>query len=134
MRSLRAFVQALALTSCAAVKFFGYYGANLTANSQYSNLYQADTIAEALAAHAAGQVSLLGVYGAFFTGAVNATVLLPDWQAQWAALAAEAAPHLQSGVLLGFNLGGCGCVCVRASGGVAAVSSPSSSSSPSFRR
>lgn len=107
MRSLRAFVQALALTSClAAPKYFGYYGANLTANSQYSNLYQADTIAEALAAHAAGQVSLLGVYGAFFTGAINATVLLPDWEAQWAALAAEAAPHLQSGVILGFNLGG----------------------------
>ena len=32
-------------------------------------------------------------------------VLRPDWQASWGALAAQAAPLLESGVIMGFNLG-----------------------------
>jgi hypothetical protein len=99
----------LAAARCAALArsalLFGCYGDNLTA-TPYATIHQADTPADAEAAFAAFKVpSLLSVYSAVFQGAPGRLVLQPQWQAQLAALAASAAPLLQSGALLGFNLG-----------------------------
>ena len=92
-------------SAAATLAYFGFYSANLTENSAYSNLYQAGSLADAAAAHAAGQFSLLLVYDAFFTSAPNRMVLRADYAARWAALAEAARAPLAAGWLLGFNLG-----------------------------
>lgn len=85
---------------------FGYYSAALDATAAYSNVFQADTLADASDAWAAhGIPSLLLTFDAFFASAPNRMVLAPDWRARWAALAASAAPFVANGTLLGFNLG-----------------------------
>lgn len=86
-------------------KYFGYYSAILSETAAYSSIYQADTLADAVQASAKGLPSLLLVYDAFFTTAPKRKVLYPDWPARWQSLAAQAAPFLQNGTLLGFNLG-----------------------------
>ena len=88
-----------------SLSLFGFYSANLTLTASYSNLYQADTIAEAQAAHAVGQKTLLLVYDAFFMSVPNQIILRPDWLSSWEALATQAAPLIASGDLYGFNLG-----------------------------
>ncbi len=94
-------------SSSPAVRF-GYYSANITATAPYTTVYQANSLSDAAYAYAAtgGQArSLLLTYKAFFTSAPGRMILRPDWQAQWGALAAAAAPFLANGTLLGFNLG-----------------------------
>jgi hypothetical protein len=89
----------------AKAAYFGFYSANLTSNAPYSNLFQADTISDALTAETSGQHSLLLTYSAFFVSAPNRLVLAPDFEARWAALAALSAPLIANGTLLGFNMG-----------------------------
>ena len=88
-----------------SLSWFGFYSANLSSTSSFSNLFQADTISEAQYAKSVGQKSLLLVYDAFFTSVPNRMILRPDWSSSWTALAAEALPLVTSGVVLGFNLG-----------------------------
>ena len=102
----RALVAALlAAASAHGVSLFGFYSADLSATASYSNLFQADSVADVQRAHAAGQHALLLTYDAFFTSVPNRMVLRPDYAAAWDALAAQAAPLLADGSLWGFNLG-----------------------------
>jgi len=107
MRSPRAPAAALLLfaTSARGVSLFGFYSANLSATAGFSNLFQADSVADVQRAHAAGQRVLLLTYDAFFMSVPGRMVLRPDYEARWAALAAQAAPLLADGSLWGFNLG-----------------------------
>ena len=95
----------LAATSVRGVSLFGFYSADLSATAAFSNLFQADSVADVQSAHAAGQRVLLLTYDAFFTSVPSRMVLRPDYEARWAALAAQAAPLLADGSLYGFNLG-----------------------------
>ena len=95
----------LAATSARGVSLFGFYSADLSATAAFSNLFQADSVADVQSAHAAGQRVLLLTYDAFFTSVPSRMVLRPDYEARWAALAAQAAPLLADGSLYGFNLG-----------------------------
>ena len=88
-----------------SLAYFGFYSANISVNAPYSNLYQASSLDDAAAAHAAGMRSLLLVFDAFFVSAPNALVLRSDYAARWAAMAAAARGPLAAGWLLGFNLG-----------------------------
>jgi hypothetical protein len=101
----QAFCLNFCVTAALAVKYFGFYSANLTQNARYSNLYQADTLADAVAAKALNQESLLSVYDTFFQRVADALVLQPNYAADWEAMAAVAAPYLANGTILGFNLG-----------------------------
>jgi len=98
---------ALAPSGSDAAKYFGYYDANLTVNAPYSNLFQADTLQDALAAKAAKQEVLLLVYNAFFIEAPSGQrlILSPNYVAQWTAMASAAAPYIANGTILGFNMG-----------------------------
>lgn len=89
----------------AKATFFGYYSANLTANAPYSNLYQASSLADAIVGKANKQESLLLVYDALFVAGTRRLVLAPNYEAQWAALAAAARPFLANGTIFGFNMG-----------------------------
>jgi hypothetical protein len=86
-------------------KFFGYYDALLNETGSYSTIYQAESIAAAVEAHAQGIQSLLSLYDTFFTSAPSRMILAPNWQQAWSSMADSAEPYLKSGVLLGFNLG-----------------------------
>jgi hypothetical protein len=86
--------------------YFGFYGvspADLNATTAaFSNLFQADSVAEVAVAAALNVTSLLLVYPAFFGAPPG---LRPDYKEQWAALEAQARPLVESGAVLGFNLG-----------------------------
>jgi hypothetical protein len=96
---------AAGLNVARGLRWFGFYSANLAVNAPYSNLFQADSVADAWAAHAVGQTSLLLTYDIFFTTVPGRMVLRPDWQARWAAQVTQVTPLLHSGVISGFNLG-----------------------------
>lgn len=103
-------VCALLLLACAPLslarqQYFGYYGANLTVNGGYSNVFQADTPAEAVAAASLGSPGLLLTFNAFFTSVPGRMILRPDYVQAWEALAAVAAPLLANRSIIGFNLG-----------------------------
>lgn len=85
--------------------YFGYYDANLTANAPYSNLYQANSLQDAIVGKMNKQESLLLVYDALFVEGTRRIILAPNYEAQWAALAAAARPFLLNGTIMGFNLG-----------------------------
>jgi hypothetical protein len=86
-------------------RYFGFYSPDLAENAQYSNLYQASSIADVFTGKAAGQNVLLLTYDTFFMSVPNRVVLRPDYVAQWANLSATVAPLLKNGTLFGFNLG-----------------------------
>jgi hypothetical protein len=101
--ALSLFVLATSLKS--PKRYFGFYDADISTTAPFSNIFQASSLESALAAHAAGLQSLLLVYDTFFMGAPSRTILIPNWEARWAAQAAEVAPFISNGTLLGFNLG-----------------------------
>jgi hypothetical protein len=89
-----------------ATTYFGFYGVSTddlnATTAPFSNLFQADNLAEVAVAAALNITSLLLVYPAFF---VSPPGLRPDYKEQWAALEAQARPLVESGAVLGFNLG-----------------------------
>jgi hypothetical protein len=87
------------------LQWFGFYSADLSVTAPYSNLFQANSVADAQAAHTLGQTSLLLTFDTFFTTVPRRMILRPDWQARWQAQAAQVMPLLQSRVISGFNLG-----------------------------
>lgn len=85
--------------------YFGYYSADLSANAEYSNLYQAASISDAFSAKAHGQNALLLTYDTFFTSVPNRMILAPDYVARWSALVESVAPLIANETIFGFNMG-----------------------------
>ncbi len=90
---------AAALATVAASPLrFGFYSADLSQTSPYSNIFQAGNVT--LAAQAWDQFkvpSLVLTYDAFFVSSPHRMVLAPNWEAQWDALATAAAPLVRLG-------------------------------------
>jgi hypothetical protein len=87
------------------VQYFGFYSADVTdTGSQptaHTNLYQAGSLAQALAAKAAGLDSLL-VVEEYFPGLYTAKV---DWKTQWDPVVPLLRALLANKTIIGFNLG-----------------------------
>eukprot|EP01062_Namystynia_karyoxenos_P023764 TRINITY_DN19209_c0_g1_i1.p1 TRINITY_DN19209_c0_g1~~TRINITY_DN19209_c0_g1_i1.p1 ORF type:complete len:311 (+),score=70.04 TRINITY_DN19209_c0_g1_i1:96-1028(+) len=88
-----------------AVKWFGYYDDDLTVTHSYSNLHQAGSAKDAVAARALGQSSLLSVRSTFFHSVDGELRLRADYKDAWAAEVPIAQELLHNGTIIGFNLG-----------------------------
>lgn len=87
------------------LQHFGFYADDLSATHTSSNLHQASSVSDAVAAHRLGQSSLLYVGGYLWSSQDHKMVLSPSASKSIAALRPLAAELLQNGTIIGFNLG-----------------------------
>eukprot|EP00756_Hemistasia_phaeocysticola_P054969 Hpha_TRINITY_DN30886_c0_g1::TRINITY_DN30886_c0_g1_i1::g.155622::m.155622 len=88
-------------------RYFAFYDDDVGVTGAYTNLHFAGTAADAVKANAEyGQDVLLSSQAAFLHGVSGEGLRLrDDWNVSWPAFAAEVAPLLTNGSIIGFNLG-----------------------------
>lgn len=99
------FIAAILAQSAMAKKYFGYYLDDLNETANYSTIFLADTIEQALNAKGKGVPSLLNLFDSLFYWTANGAVLSVNYMSSLQIAADAAAPLLKNGTILGFNLG-----------------------------